>query len=1091
MNPSLSQLGSLSAEARRALLEKLLREKAEQAEIVSLSYAQHRLWFLDQMEPDSCLYNLPVVLRLEGPLQTEALQRALQEIVNRHEILRTTFVGNGEGPIQVIAVRQILEVPVVQVSAADGLTLEGEIDRLVGQAIRQPFNLARGPVIRALLLRLNPEWHVLALTLHHIVCDTWSLNILLRELAALYEAFAADQRPALPELPVQYADFALWQQRHLRGAVLEKQLAYWMRQLEGLTQMLELPTDRPRPAVQTYQGAHQAFVLTRSLTDALKALSRRENVTLFMTLLALFKTLLHRCSGQDDIVVGTPVANRTRREIEPLIGFFSNTLVLRTQVRSDLPFRQFLGGVRQTALEAYDQQDLPFEKLVETLQPERTLSHNPLFQVMLILQNGLPQSLTMGGLGVSRMEVHTGTAKFDLTLSLFEDSRGLGGELEYNTDIFEAQTAARFLSQFQTLAESVVANPDCPIAELPILSASERRRIVFEWNQTQSDFSRGRCLHELFESQAAATPEAVAVVFQHERLTYRELNARASRMADHLRSVGVGTEVIVGLCVEPSVGMVVGMLGILKAGGVYLPLDPSYPKARLAFALADSQAPVLVTKSKQLARLPDHPARVICLDSLEAEWAEAPAAVLRAESSDPARTCVPAAESLAYVIYTSGSTGKPKGVCITHRNAVALVSWARGVYGPEELQGVLAATSMCFDLSVFEVFVPLSAGGKVILAENLFQLPALPAADEVTLINSVPSVMAELLRLGKVPASVRTVNLAGEPLPAKLVRQIHENTSAQRVYDLYGPTEDTVYSTAALREKDGPTTIGRPVSNEQVYLLDARLQPVPVGVPGELCLSGEGLGRGYLNRPQLSAEKFIPNPFSAIPGGRLYRTGDLARYLPDGRIEFLGRKDHQIKLRGYRIELGEIEATLLQHPTIRECLPMVQELKAGEKILVAYLVFEENESTDAEALRRFVAERLPVYMVPGAFVFLEALPRTPNGKVDRRALPLPNAGRTGVEARYLAPRTATERILADIWSAVLGIEQIGVHDNFFELGGHSLLVTRVISRVRAAFELEVPIRCLFEAPTIALFAGVLEQLLLQDIAVHDLAPQEV
>lgn len=1090
MSSSARTLMAPSSDSRRELLAKILQEEAERQETVPMSFAQQRLWFLDQLEPNSCLYNLPLALRLSGPLNAPALRRALQAMVNRHEILRTTFGVEKEMPIQRIADHAPLEMPILDAANAGTRSSENSIvEPLIQQSVRQPFDLARGPLIRAQVLRLRDDEHLLVVVLHHIVCDAWSVLLLLRELAALYEAFAKGKASPLTDLPIQYADFAVWQRQRLQGPFLEKQLAYWMHELEGIPNLLELPTDRPRPSVQTYQGAHESFQISREFAAELKALGQREGATLFMTVLAVVKTLLQRYTEQTDLVVGTPIANRTRREIEPLIGFFANTLVLRTQVRGDLTFRQLLARVRRCALDAYDHQELPFEKLVETLQPERTLSHNPLFQVLLAFQNGLPNRLDAAGVTMTPVNVHTGTAKFDLTFSFSETDQGLAGDVEYNTDIFERLSVRRLIGHLQTLAESIVSNPSARIADLPVLSQAERRQILVEWNRTDQDFARDRCLHEFFEAQAVKTPEAVAVVGLEERLSYEELNRRAEALARHLRALGVGPDAFVGLCVEPSPAMIVGMLGILKAGGAYVPLDPNYPQTRLAFALADSRARVIVTERNLVDRLPPHQASVLCLDPRGGEGRESflPAAQREGELAGPRHRL--SSESAAYVIYTSGSTGQPKGVCIEHRNAAALLAWAWKTYTPDELQGVLASTSICFDISVFEIFAPLSCGGKVILAENLLHLPALPARQEVTLINTVPSAMAELIRLNGVPASVQTVNLAGEPLPADLVKEIRETTQVKRVYDLYGPTEDTVYSTATLRQSGGPVTIGRPLNNKQIYILDSQLQPVPVGVPGELCISGAGLSRGYWNRADLTAEKFTPNPHGRAPGDRLYRTGDRARFLPDGNIEFLGRLDHQIKLRGYRIELGEIEATLRKLPAVRECLVLVREAESGDKGLVSYVVLEDKESIDPDRLRRFVGERLPAYMVPNAFVFLETLPRTPNGKVDRRALPTPALASQKSADDLVPPRTATERVLTDIWRAVLGVERLGVHDDFFDLGGHSLLVTRVMARVRSGFEIDLPIRAIFEAPTVALLAGVIEKMLLQEIG--DLPSEEL
>jgi len=776
-----------------------------------------------------------------------------------------------------------------------------------------------------------------------------------------------------------------------------------------------------------------------------------------MAALAAFKVLLHRYTRQSDILVGTPIAGRTRAETEGLIGFFVNTLVMRTRLEGVESFRELLPQVRETALAAYNHQDLPFEQLVEALRPERNLSHSPLFQVMFALQNAPAETPALDGLDVDVREVETGTAKFDLNLSLTDDEDGLTAKFEYNTDLFDAATVRRMAANFETLLAAAAQDPDARVAELPLLAEAEHRQLR-EWNATGRDYPSGACLHQLFEAQAELTPDTTALIFEHERLTYRELNERANRLAHHLVALGVGPESRVGVLLGRRTELLVSLLAVMKAGGCYVPLDPAYPRERLAFMLVDAAAKVLLTSGDLSETVPAGNAHLLRLEHAHAEISRRPATTPRCEATP---------RNLAYLIYTSGSTGRPKAVSIEHRSAVTFSHWAHESFSAEELSGVLASTSVCFDLSVFELFVPLSCGGKVILCENALALPGLPAADEVTLVNTVPSAMTELVRQGSVPAGVKVVNLAGEALKRSLVDGVYETARVERVLNLYGPSEDTTYSTftPVARDESGEPTIGRPLANTRVYIVDASLRPVPVGVPGELLIGGEGLARGYLGRPALTAERFIPDPFGA--GERLYRTGDLARFLPDGEIEYLGRIDHQVKIRGFRIELGEIEAALLKHDSVREAVVVAREAAAGDLRLVAYLSGVDGNVPAVPELRAYLKETLPEHMIPSLFVALERLPLTPNGKVDRKALPAPEQSRPDTGEGYVAPRGPVEEMLAGIWSEVLGAERVGAEDNFFDLGGHSLLVTQVASRVRTAFGVELPLRALFENPTIA------------------------
>ena len=1022
---------------------------------VPLSFAQQRLWFMDQLEPGSPLYNVPKAFRVRGTLHIQSLEQSLNEIVRRHDVLRTTFQVTDGKPVQNISPRIIISLHLMDLVDRPECERNAEALRLINEEACRPFDLARGPLLRACLVRLAAEDHILLVTLHHIISDGWSMGILYRELSALYNAYLQGRPSPLEELPVQYVDFARWQREWLQGEVLQSQVAYWKERLSNIP-TLQLLTDRQRPAVQSYRGARKSIVLANRLCQALNVFSQSERASLFMTLLAAFNVLLCRYSGQNDIVIGTPIAGRNRSEVEGLIGFFVNALVLRTDLAGDPTFRELLGRVRDGALDAYAHQDLPFEKLVEEMAPERNPGHAPLTQVMFAYQNFPDSPIEMSGCSVQPLDLDTGSAKFDLTLQVSKNSYGMRCVLAYGTDLFDSETIARMLGHFRTLLEAVVADPNRRISELPILDEAERHRILVEWNDTKREYPHDQCIHELFEEQVQRTPDAVAVVFEGQQLSYQELNTQANQLAHYLRRQGVGPEVLVGLCVERSLEKMVGLLGILKAGGAYVPLDPSYPKERLAFILKDTGARVLLTQQKLAPELPEHTVRVICLDTdREMIGRESELNLNRGTVTD----------QLAYVIYTSGSTGQPKGVAIAHKSTSTLLHWARELLSPEDIGGVLASTSICFDLSVFEIFVPLSWGGKVILAEDALQLPTLPMADEVTLVNAVPSVMAELLRAGGLPRSVRTVCLAGEPLSTSLVGQIYRQQSVLRVLDLYGPSEDTTYSTCAVRSFNAAATIGRPIDNTQVYILDTHLDPVPVRVPGELYLGGAGLARGYLSRPDLTAESFIPNPFSNTPGARLYRTGDLARYFHDGNVEFLGRIDNQIKIRGFRIELGEIEAVLKEQSAVRNAVVIVREDVPGEKRLVGYIV--NGEPVQVGDLRNFLNAKLPHYMVPSAFVFVDALPLTPNGKIDRRTLPAPDQSRPHLQSAFVAPGTVTEGSVARIWTDILKLERVGVDDNFFELGGHSLLATQVISRVREEFGIELPLRVLFERPTVA------------------------
>jgi len=1029
-----------------------------------LSFAQQRLWFLDQLHPGRSTYNIARRIRIGGALDLEALRRALDAIVARHESLRTTIVAVDGTPQQIVA--PVLSIPLPVMDLGGLPDREAQAQRLAVQEVRRPFDLARGPLFRATLFRLDPDEHLLVLTVHHVISDAWSMGVLFRELGALYRVFARGEPSPLSELPIQYADYAAWQRRTLQGETLARELTYWRGRLEGLQPALELLTDRPRPTVQSTRGAKQSIVIPKLVGDGLKELSRREGATLFTTLLAAFHMLLGRYTGEEDIVVGAPIAGRTHAETEGLVGFFVNTLALRLDLSGDPTFRQLLHRAREVTLGAYAHQDLPFEKLVEELQPERDLRRTPVFQVAFAYQNFPSHKLELPGLTLHSEPAESGTAKFDLMLYMWQRADGLRAVLEYNIDLFDAGTIIRMLDHFQTLLESIALDPDRRISQLPLHCQEESHQLLVEWNATATDYPADRPIHGFFEEQAGRTPEAVAVAGGEEPLTYQELDRRANQLAHYLRARGVGPEVRVGVCLDRSPHLIVALLGILKAGGAYVSLDPDYPAQRLQFLMHDAQVAVLLTDSRLRAGLSSGgTAAIVCLDRELTSIAREP--------DEPVRSGIAPAH-LAYVIYTSGSTGTPKGVAITHRSVAAFLTWVQQTTSAAARARVLATTSINFDLSVYEIFGTLSWGGTVLLVGSPLELPERPdlrVRGAATLLNTVPSAAAALVRLGAVPPGLVRVNLAGEPVSRALVEALYA-AGAGEVYNLYGPSETTTYSTVAYLAsgESGVPGIGRPIANTRAYVLDRHLHLVPIGIPGELYLGGAGVARGYLGRPALTAERFVPDPFGpaagAEPGGRLYRTGDKARWRPDGTLEFLGRLDQQLKLRGFRIEPGEIETVLGRHPAVRTAVVIAREDVPGDTRLVAYVV-PDGEPLDVGELRRFLEQRLPEYMVPAAIVVLESLPVMPNGKLDRRALPPPDRTEPTDREGYVAPRTPVEEMLAGIWATVLRLERVGIRDNFFALGGHSLLATQVISRVRTAIGIELPLHSLFEDPTVA------------------------
>ncbi len=1023
-----------------------------------LSFAQQRLWFLDQLEPGTSAYTIAARRRLHGPLDFPALASACTALVRRHETLRTTFTSKDGEPVQRVADPEPVTLGIVDLERHAAADRDRVAWQIVREEAQRPFDLARGPLFRPVLLRLEPDEHELLVSVHHIVADGWSLGILARELDALYEASVAGRPSPLPELPIQYADFALWQRRWLTGEVLETQRQYWRKQLGGRPAPLELPTDHPRSSRPTCAGASHDFTLPHPLADRLRELSRRERATPFMTLLAGFKALLARYTGQEDIVVGTAVANRHYVELEPVIGLFANTLVLRTDLAGDPTCRELLARVRETCLDAYAHPDMPFEKLVEELQPERVLGQNPLFQASFVWQDAAT------GADLAFVTV---ASPFDLTLFVCAGTDGtLSATIQYKRDLFEPETIARLVGHYCTLLEGVAADPDRRLSALALLSDAEAHQLLIEWNATNVPGAAEETVPRLIEAQAAQTPEAIAVSFEGQPINYRELNRRANRLAHHLRRLGVGPSVLVGVFVERSAEMLIAVLAVMKAGGAYVPLDPAYPADGLEFMLQDARVPVLVTQEGLLDRLA-LPAelRAVCVDR--------DARHIDAERESDLEGG-PGADDLAYVIYTSGSTGWPKGVQIAHRSLTNLLAAFRATPGITASDVFVSVTTLSFDIAGLELFLPLVTGAHLVIASREVaadpaRLMALMAEAKGTVMQATPTTWCMLLEAGWGNAAGLTILCGGEALPSELAARLL-GTGAS-VWNVYGPTETTIWSTIhRVDAADDPVPIGRSIANTRVYVLDRHLRPVPIGVPGELWIAGDGLARGYGNRPQLTAERFVMHRLSETLEERLYRSGDLVRWRGNGTLEFLGRLDDQVKVRGYRVELGEIEATLARHPHVREAAAVARRTTDGERRLVAYVV--GNGPVDAHDLREFLGSKLPDYMIPAAFVALDRLPLTANGKVDRQALPEPEASAGTVDSSA-EPCDELERQLVKLWQDVLSVGPVGIRDNFFDLGGHSLLAVRMFAQLQEQLRVTLPLATLFRAPTIAGLAALI------------------
>ncbi|MBE9031360.1 amino acid adenylation domain-containing protein [filamentous cyanobacterium LEGE 11480] len=1068
-----------AAAGRLSLSDRILPD--ETSDNIPLSAAQKRIWLMQQLEPDVAFANRPLAIRFQGMLDLQVLEQSLSTILQRHEALRTIFPSQAGEPVQQVLAPWYLTPDVIDLQSFPPEHRESEAIRLAQVEAQKPFDLATGPLIRGMLLLLSESDHILLLLMHHIVFDGWSEGLLLQELRSLYGAIATNQDPILPELPIQYKDFSWWQQKRLKTALLEKQLSYWQQQLGRHATMLELTPDSPRSAARTFRAQSQVLLLPQPLTQTLKQLSQREGVTLFMTLLTALQILLNRYTGQEQIAVGVPVAGRNRVETEALIGVFMNTLVLQSDLSGNPTFRAVLGQVRQICLEAFTHQELPFEKLVEALQPARVANRWPLFQVMFNFRN-MPQTkdIRTDSLTITPFDFAGGMiGGLDLSLEIEAGTEGLQCKFTYPVELFEASTMQRLGQHFRGLLESIVHDPNQSIGTVPFMTPSERHQVLTEWNATHVAYPDGFRVHELVEAQADRTPTATAVVFADQRLTYQQLNQAANQLAHYLKTQGVSPGMTLGICVERSLEMVVGLLATLKAGAAYVPLDPEYPQERLAFMLQDSGVSILLTQHHLRTLIPDCQARVLCLESDAYLWTSL-------DQANP--SCDISADDLVYIMYTSGTTGQPKGVMISHHAACNHLYWRQDYFGLETSDRVLQKASLNFDDSFWEIFEPLTVGAQLVITQpgehgNIPYLIETIIQHQITALCLVPSLLQVFVEDADVErcTTLRRVTTGGERLSKGLQQRFFERLDAS-LHNGYGPTEATVAVTywSCQREDTLSTVpIGRPISNAQIYLLDAQCQPVPIGVPGELYIGGVSLASGYLNRPDLTAERFIevPSHLPEISSARLYKTGDRARHRADGTIEFLGRVDHQVKIRGLRVELGEIEATLREHPQVQETVVVARTDEVKGQYLLAYLVVTGETDTLKQTLRSFLKRRLPDYMLPSALIWITAIPLKPNGKIDYQSLPMPDSVQPVTDTEYVLARTSTEKQLGQIWCELLKLEKIGIHDNFFESGGHSLLATQMLYRISDVFSVTLSLRNLFEFPTIAELAEAIEFLM--------------
>ena len=1064
--------------------EILVRRERRPAQTIPLSFAQQRLWFFDQLEPGNVVYNCPAAVYLDGELEVFALEQALSEIVRRHEVLRTTFEAIDGNPVQVIKLPDISQLPIVDLKE-----LEESAD-LVNELARREsystFNLETGPLFRVRLLRIEPQKHLLLVTMHHIISDWWSIGVFEKEIRVLYEAYREGREAGLAELTIQYADYAAWQREWLRGTVLEQQLQYWRKQLAGALSISILP-DYPRLQTNSFQGARYDLNFSRSMTDDLRALSRQEGATLFMTMLAGFQALLYQYTHQDDITVVTPISNRNQAETEGLIGFFINMLALRSDLSGNPSFRMLLSRVREVTLGAYAHQDVPFEKLVEELHPDRTAAYMPLSQILFIFHNDPKSEIALSNVILTPMRIDFAAPGADFCLVVSEEPERLAISILYSTNLYEEVSMSRVLNYYERMLNAAIAHIDKPVSETEILTAAELRQVVEEWNQTETYYPTEKVIHQLIEEQANKTPDAIALVDSQEEMSYSELNRRANQLAHYLRWLGVGPESLVGICLERCPEMVVSILAVLKAGGAYVPLDPSYPRQRVMYMLEDSGAKVVLSKLVHRELLEAAGISQIYVDE---RWVD----ICRQSCDDPQSRSN--SENIAYVIYTSGSTGLPKGAMNRHTSLVNRLLWMQQEYQVCEMDRVFHKTPFSFDVSVWELLLPLIVGGQMIIAEpgghrdNLY-LARLIQQEQVTIVHFVPSMLQVFLEEEEARKciSVRSIICSGEELTIKLQKELPGKMEV-RLENLYGPTEAAIDVTSwgcRSEWRRARVPIGRPIWNTQIYILDERKEPVLIGAAGEAYIGGEGLARGYISKGDKTAESFLPNPYGRQAGARMYRTMDLGRYLPDGNLEYLGRIDHQVKLRGYRIELGEIENAVRQLSGIKDVAIVVNEEETGDKRLVGYYACENESQLEMSDLRGMLRQRLPEYMIPSAWMRLDRMPLTVNGKIDRKGLPPVEQTNWKTQGQYVAPRTYTEEIIAGIFCEVLGIGCVSIHDNFFEIGGHSLLATQVISRLRIAFRVDVPLKVIFAiAFTVAEMAKIIVRQQAEQVGVEEL-----
>ena len=1059
---------------KRALLQKRLRgktpdasgstpiSKRSESEPAALTSMQQRLWYLDQLEPNTAVYNIPAAFQLSGRLNLDALKNSLNEIVRRHEILRTSYQLEDEIPVQIIAPVSLIDLPIIDLQEHSHNNQQAELENRLCAEAKRSFNISAGPVTRWSLFKLSEEEHVFFFMAHHIAFDGWSSRVFLSELTELYAAYCADSPSPLPELSIQYADYAFWHRQWLQREELTKQVSYWRDNLSGELPILGMPTDYPRPALQSIQGSMEKLHVDLSLVERLSSVGHSENATLFMVLLTAFKVLLHRYTGQDDLIVGSPIANRTNTQTHGLIGLFANILVLRTKLEGAPTFRSLLQQIRDMCLEAFDNPDIPFERLVEELNPERDMSITPVFQVLFAFQADPGHPKEMSGITITPVDVPLSVARTDLSLWIDQTDKGLNLGLEYCTDLFNRDTIARLLQNFKILLEDIIVDPDKNIEKLALLSETEQVTLLRDWNATDAVYPKAKCLHQLIEDQGDRTPEKVAVVFGQEQISYKELNERSNQIAHFLCDVGVGPDTFVGICTERSSEMLIGVLGILKAGGAYLPLDPDYPAERLSHMLEDSGAPVVLTQSSLKQMLPVREnVKTICLDDDKKAIAQYSSATPTVENRP---------ENLSYIIYTSGSTGKPKGVQVPHRAVVNFLNSMSREPGFTENDVLLAVTTLSFDIHVLEIFLPLIVGARVVIASREMSSDGdllLKALNEsqATVMQATPSTWRLLLAAGWEGSPNLKILCGGEAFPRDLPKKLLPRAGS--VWNMYGPTETTVWSSCyRITDGDTPILIGRPIDNTQVYILDRHMQPVPIGVTGELYIGGDGVTQGYLHRPELTKKQFVPDPFRSDHGARFYKTGDLTRFRPDGHLEWLSRMDTQVKVRGFRIELGEIESVLSAHPSVDKCAAAVREDQPGDVRLVGYIVVKDGEEARASDLRSHLRSQLPDYMVPQHFIELEELPLTPAGKVDRKHLPVPDQALSHGTDGFVAPRDPLELQLTKLWEKTIGSSPISVTDNFFDIGGHSLLAVRLFSSIEKMTGTKLPLALLYQAPTI-------------------------